>query len=100
MTAKRRSLADSLDVRSGHEGPRPVVGVDVGKTAERSTPIKVGVKLAPTVYRRLKRWLADQSGTFGGPVDANKIGAALFAEMLADEELAARVLARARGARA
>lgn len=98
MTARNRrpSLAAAYDSRAEQDTDRPVLGVTAGVTADRSTPYRLSVSVPPATYTRVREWMAKASSKLGRRVDLSKVGDALFAELLADDELATRVLARVR----
>lgn len=71
----------------------------VGSTAERTKPIRVTLDLRPTVHRRLKRWAATAAVTADLPVVPLAVVLRVLSdELLADEQLAERVLKRLRDA--
>jgi hypothetical protein len=81
-------MAASFESRADDEQPR------AGREAERSTPYKLSVSVEAATYVRLRKWLAAASGLAGANVPASKVGAALFAELMSDDELSRRVLIR------
>lgn len=97
MTGRNKgSMAAAYASRADQDTDRPVPGVTAGVTAERSTPYKLSVSIPPTTYTKLRTWLAQASHELGRRVDVTKVGAALFAELMADEQLRVRVLDRLR----